>query len=164
MSRRPALRRSVVPMLTSGLDMDDAAAVAQELGAGALSITALTASVAVVISLIVHRHSLSRRLASVARRWGLLPARPPRPVGPPIERLARDLRRLRREAWEHEPGTPVAKHRGVVMAYDDRLVDACRALGIHTDLAHLKFEVERETERLRVEYEIEKSGIALSAG
>ena len=55
----------------------------------------------------------------------------------------------------------MAKYRGAVAAYDDALVDACRALELTTELSALPDGVERESERLRVEYELERAGIDL---
>jgi hypothetical protein len=53
----------------------------------------------------------------------------------------------------------MAKYRGAMAAYDDALLDACRALDLSTDLSTLPEGVERESERLRVEYELERAGI-----
>ena len=70
----------------------------------------------------------------VGRILGLIPPPPPAPIGMPLERIAADLRRLRVEARRHDPGMPVAKYRGIVAAYDDALLDACRALDVPTTL------------------------------
>lgn len=58
-----------------------------------------------------------------------------RPWGPPIERIAADLRRLH-AALEadgratRQPLGAAAKHRGLVLAYDDALRAACVALEV----------------------------------
>jgi hypothetical protein len=49
----------------------------------------------------------------------------------------------------------------VVRAYDDLLLDACRALEVQTSLASLPEGIERESERLRVEYELERAGLPI---
>lgn len=56
-----------------------------------------------------------------------------RPKGPPIERIAADLRRLRRELVVLETGSRPGKAlrlRAVSMAYDDALRAACVALEV----------------------------------
>lgn len=82
-------------------------------------------------------------------------------MGPPLERIVRDLRRLEPEARRPREGTTNAKHRGVVLAYDDLLLDACRAVDVPTPLASLPEGIERESERLRIEYELERAGLLM---
>lgn len=56
-----------------------------------------------------------------------------RPSGPPVERLASDLRRLSKEIERletlDEPGR-MLKLRATVAAYDDTLLLSCRTLGV----------------------------------
>lgn len=82
-------------------------------------------------------------------------------MGLPLERIVRDLRRLQPEARRPRQGTTHAKHQGVVAAYDDLLLDACRAVQVPTSLASLPEGVERESERLRVEFELERAGLTI---
>lgn len=82
------------------------------------------------------------------------------PTGLPIERIARNLRRLQPEARQPCQGTSNAKRRGVVAAYDDLLLEACRAVEVPTSLESLPEGLERESERLRIEYELERAGIS----
>jgi hypothetical protein len=81
------------------------------------------------------------------------------PDGPPIERLAEDLRRLAAVLCAPGPISSVRRH-GVERAYDDALIHACRALGITEAIAETTG-WDREIERLRAETELERSGIVL---
>lgn len=127
---------------------------------GVLSIAATIAVAAALISLLLQAGRIWLAGQALLQRVGLLPAPPPRPVGMPMERIAHDLRRLRVQTV-HRPGEPWARHRGIVAAYDDALGDACRALGIETDLAELAPGLDRDGERLRVEAAVERAGIDL---
>ena len=42
----------------------------------------------------------------------------------------------------------------IVAAYDEALLDACRALGVPTELDRITDALERESERLRAEHEL----------
>ena len=78
----------------------------------------------------------------------------------PLERIAADLRRLHGEVRRHPRGHADGEVRGDVAAYDDALLDACRALDLSTDLSELPEGVERESERMRIEFELERAGIS----
>jgi hypothetical protein len=126
---------------------------------GVLAIAIATAVAAAAFGLVFYNGELMAMTVRVGRLLGFLPPPPAAPVGMPLERIAADLRRLRVEAGRHQPGMSMAKYRGAVAAYDDALVDACRALDLTTDLSTIPEGVERESERLRVEYELERAGI-----
>ena len=79
----------------------------------------------------------------------------------PIERIAADLRRIRPQALRMATGTPYSRRQAIVAAYDDALLDACRALGVSTELDRITDALERESERLRAEHELEKAGVDL---
>jgi hypothetical protein len=100
--------------------------------------------------------ALARRLA---RAVPLVPPEPERPAERSIEVLAADLRRLHAEARAPRPGVTMARQRGIVAAYDDMLLLACRALAIETTLAEIPPGVERESERLRVEFLLGDAGL-----
>lgn len=131
--------------------------------AGLLSLATTVVIVAVAIALVLNGRAILGRVRALLRDLGVLRAPPPRPTAMPIERIARDLRRLRGQVSRRE-GEPVARHRGVVAAYDGALVDACSALGIATDLTALPDGADRDAERLRVETEVERAGIDLRPG
>ena len=131
---------------------------------GVLAIFMATAVVAVVFGTVLYAGEMVALTVRVGRLLHLIPPPPPRPVGMPLERIAADLRRLRLEARRHPPDMSMAKYRGAVAAYDDALLDACRALDLSTELPTLPDGVEREFERLRVEFELERAGINLQEG
>jgi hypothetical protein len=79
----------------------------------------------------------------------------------PIERIAADLRRIRPQAVRPPAGTPMARRRAIVAAYDDALLEACRALDVPTELDRVSDAIERESERLRTEAELERAGVRL---
>jgi hypothetical protein len=90
---------------------------------------------AAVFGLATHAGSVGRLLRRTLR-WVRPPA--PVPAAVPLERIASDLRRLARLIQSYEiPGAavPVAKRRAAQRAYEDRLADACAALGVPHRLA-----------------------------
>lgn len=129
--------------------------------AGVLRILAAVVLVAVVTGSVLYSRKIATASVRVGRFLRLLPAAPPTPLGHPLERIVRDLRRLQPEARHPREGMPVEKLRGVLAAYDDLLLEACRAVEVSTSLASLPEGLERESERLRVEYELERAGILI---
>lgn len=100
------------------------------------------------------------RIESLLREWWDTRPRRIRPAGPPVERTAADLRRLK--GLLAEPcHLSAVRYDGLRQAYDRLLVDACETLEIPQDLdrsgswAH-------EVERLRIEIELERCGLVLS--
>ena len=93
------------------------------------------------------------------RALGLVKPEPPVPAGMPIERIAADLRRIRVQARRPVTGMPMARRRAITAAYDDALLDACRALDVPTELDRISDDLERESERLRTEAELERAGV-----
>ncbi|ANY06054.1 hypothetical protein [Pseudonocardia sp. HH130630-07] len=71
------------------------------------------------------------RLPGVVRRArrGRGRAAPPAPVGPPLERLVADLRRLERMRRDPRPTTWVQRV-ALLAAYDEVLLATCRAVGV----------------------------------
>lgn len=99
---------------------------------------------------------------ALLRRCRLL--RPPRVdvPPPPVEQLAADLRRLAASVRDLPRGTSRARQRGLLMAYDDVLVAASRALGVPHALDTLPPGFDREIERARVEGALEAAGLRFS--
>ena len=128
-------------------------------GLDALTIctVALGAAAAVVVC-------CTDRVLSVVR-WlrprVLTPDAPPRPAGPPIEDVARHLRRLRREALAPAPGAPMLRRQAAMAAYEDVLLQAARALGVPDTLSDLRPGTDREAERLRIEHLLRSAGLVL---
>ena len=107
--------------------------------------------------------SLSRRqrrgLARLDRCFGPHepPAATPDPL--PIEKLAADIRRLRRQRAGIAQRSPVWRA-AVEDAYDERVTLACKRLDITAHLTELTG-VDREIERVRLEGELEAAGLTL---
>jgi len=95
-------------------------------------------------------------LAAIRRRREV-----PGPAGPPIERLAQDLRRVRRSLTDLPPDAPMVRRRATSQAYDALLGQACVALDVPNWLPDLPEGVEREVERLRVEESLRRAGLAV---
>lgn len=124
---------------------------------------AITFGPVVLVGLLVHLSRLVRRAA--ARR-----GRPaPRPTGPPLERLVADLRRLDRLRRGPQQATRV-RRLALLAAYDDVLLDVCRAVGVENPplRAHVEaggtqgaLDADREFARLRTEAAIETTGVRI---
>jgi len=128
---------------------------------GVLMLALITLSVVVVVWCVFNWSRLGAWAVAIGRRFHLLPPPPPTPLGMPIERISADLRRIRARALAQAEGMPLVQRRAVLAAYDDALLDACRALGVHTDLEAMNDDLDRESERLRTEVQLERSGIVL---
>jgi hypothetical protein len=81
-----------------------------------------------------------------------------RPIGPSLESVVGNLRRLRREV-RGRPPTQV-RRLALLAAYDDTLVQACRIVGVDAPLMAAT-ESERPFARLLTEAQLEDAGIAL---
>lgn len=79
---------------------------------------------------------------------------------PPIEWLARDLRRLDRQRRGGITLESDVLLEAVMQAYDERLCLACECLGVRENLQPLDG-MDREIERVRVEGALEKAGLEL---
>lgn len=126
---------------------------------GVLSLTVTIGVAAAVIGLVLYARELLGLARRALLRTGLVTAPPPTPPGPPVERLARDVERIHRDLIRLPAGTPLARRRGILAAYDDALADACRAMQVPQRLEELPAGVEREIERLRVEEALAATGI-----
>jgi hypothetical protein len=113
-----------------------------------------------VMAALLHGRSLTERCVAVGRRCHLLPRAEAPPPGPPLEKLAADLRRLRPEVRRPRPGVTMARHRGVVAAYDGVLIQTARTLAVATTLADLPDGIDHEAERLRLEHALEQAGLS----
>lgn len=89
--------------------------------------------------------------------------RPHAPVSEhrPIERVAADLRRVRRALACFGPGDSAVKKFAARQAYDALLVQACAALEVEHRLWTLPEGVDREIERIRVEESLRRLGLSL---
>jgi hypothetical protein len=128
---------------------------------GVLMLGLITAGVVGTVWCVFNASRLADWASAAGRRLGLLPPQPPVPLGMPIERIVTDLRRMRPQALRPASGMPMARRRGIIAAYDDALLDACRALGVDTALDRVTDDLERESERLRTEHELARAGVEL---
>ena len=126
--------------------------------AGVVSLAAITAIGAGVVGSALYGPALLRTARRAAVRLGLVAPDPPM-LPPAVERLARDVQRIRSDLATLDPHTPVARRRGVVAAYDDALVDACRALGLPDLLHDVPDGLDREVVRLEVEEQLVAAGL-----
>jgi hypothetical protein len=112
---------------------------------------ALTLLTAVTIVVALARRREARRPAAPAQA----------PAGPPIERLAADLRRLRKllEMTENRTDQPgkYLRCRAVHIAYVDVLTSACRELEVQPPDRGVEFAP--QTEIYRVESELRRRGL-----
>ena len=82
--------------------------------------------------------------------------------GAPLERLAADLRRLR-EVVRGDAHRSAAQQLGNRLAYDQVLMQACSMLEIEHELSEQTSGMERDIERFRVEAELERAGMTVTA-
>jgi hypothetical protein len=128
---------------------------------GVLYLTEVTMVGAAAVWCGLNLHRLGALGVRLGRRLRLLPPVMPAPTGMRIERIVADLRRIRPQAMRPATGTPMVRRVAIVAAYDDALLDACRALGVPTELDRITDALERESERLRAEHELAKAGVDL---
>ena len=103
-------------------------------------------------------HAITRR----CRRWRT----PPQiPLGPPIEQIAANLRRLQDWLDLYDESAPLpgmaTKVTATLLAYDRVLGDACRALDVTESLEDTRG-FEHEAERLRVQALLADAGLRLA--
>lgn len=82
--------------------------------------------------------------------------------GRPVERIAADVRRLRAQVDAATASTAqpakALRRRALLAAYDDVLVEACRALDVREDLRHTRGDL-LFVERCRVELALRDAGL-----
>lgn len=95
-------------------------------------------------------------------RWWRRRREPEVPAGPPIEKLAADLRRVHRLLAELPDGASAVRRYGTRQAYDALLVQACREVEVEHRLDDLPEGFDRGIERLRVEESLAERGLSVS--
>jgi hypothetical protein len=129
--------------------------------AGVIVLAEVTLMGVTVVGCVLYLDQVIEGGRRIGRRLHIVPPAAPVAVGMPIERIAADLRRIRPQALRPPTGTPYSRRQAIVAAYDDALLDACRALGVSTELDRITDALERESERLRAEHELGKAGVDL---
>ena len=126
---------------------------------GLLRVVGVASVPVLIFAAIGHAPELLTRAGAACRRWHLFGPTPP-PLGPSLEKLAADLRRLYPLAHFPQPGVRIAKYRGILQAYDEHLVSIAQVLEVPTSLTDLhENSFEREAERLRVEHALIRAGL-----
>jgi hypothetical protein len=126
--------------------------------AGPVALLLCTLMLGAAVGLALYQAELGRVVRGVRTRLSPPPARPSTPS---IEEVAASLRRVRREVLSPLPGTPMARRRGTVAAYDDLLALAARALGVPDLLTGMREGADRDAERLRLEHFLRHAGLVL---
>jgi hypothetical protein len=101
---------------------------------------------------------------ALSRVWRRFSPAPMEPVGPPIEDIAKSLRRLQQWLDSYADSRPIPGKATKVMAttnaYDRVLVEACRALQVREGLEGTDG-LDREAERLRMQSALVDAGLVL---
>jgi hypothetical protein len=126
---------------------------------GFLKVIAISLIPVVLFGAALHLRQFVERCRALGRRARVLPTPFPAPTGPPLEKLAADLRRLRPEVRSPRPGIAMARQRGIVAAYDSVLIRTAEALDVPTTLGELT-DLDHEAERIRLEHALEQAGIS----
>ena len=127
---------------------------------GLLLVVALSVAPIAVVSALVRLNLVYEAFMFLGRRVYLISTPPEAPAGPPLEKLAADLRRLRQDARAPRPGLSTARHLKALVAYDQTLVATARALDIPHTLAEVPDGFDREVERRRVERALTAAGLS----
>lgn len=129
---------------------------------GLLQLLLYTGVAAAIIAVVLYQATLRRWLVRAGRALHVLPPPPVLPHDPPIERLARDLRRLRAQTLHHRPGESRVRRDAALAAYDQALVEACRELDLPDTLSMVPPGTDREAERLRIEWLLAQRGLDIT--
>jgi len=127
---------------------------------GFLTVIGISLVPVAIMAAFLHAGGISVRFVALGRRLHLLRPPEPQPAGPPIEKLAADLRRLRPVVRSPQSGVGLARQRGFAAAYDGALIRTAKALGVPTTLAELPEGIDHEVEQLRLEYALELAGLS----
>ena len=128
---------------------------------GLAVVAASVAACFVLVLVVFDTDAVREALGRAGRTLRLLPPEPPVPAGPPLDVLARDLRRLAVLTRTPPPDQSHVVRSGAVAAYDDALGQACAALDLPDTLGPLRPGPERDAERLRVEWLLRQRGLEL---
>jgi len=127
----------------------------------------LTATVAICVLALLPANRVALHVKvvdAVSRRWHRFVPAPAEPVGPPIEDLAKSLRRLQQWLDSYAESRPIpgkaTKVIATTNAYDRVLVEACRALQVSEGLDGTDG-LDREAERLRMQSALVDAGLVL---
>jgi hypothetical protein len=135
-------------------------AESQAVTAGVIQFVVLSILPPLMLWLALHGGPIVRLVSRAVTR--LRAVRPPvRLAGPPLERIAADIRRIAHGIETMPPHAPLARRHGALLAYDDALAAACRALGVEERLTTMPLGPARHAERLRIECELQYEGLVI---
>ena len=126
---------------------------------GLLWVAAISLTPLLAVYLLVRVNLLYELCVRLGRRAYLFHTPPELPVGPPLEQLVSDLRRLRPEARSRKPDVSNARQKKILADYDATLVATARALEVPTTLTQLRDGWERDAERFRLEHALTLTGL-----
>lgn len=126
---------------------------------GLLEVVGLALAPVAMVSVLVRMNLIYEAFMRLGRRLSLFQTPLERPSGPPLEKLAADLRRLRPEA-RSRTADPSGRRNQSMTAYDAALVATARALDVPTTLAELREGWERDAERFRLEHALTVAGLS----
>ena len=136
------------------------AAESQSVASGVVQFGVFSVAPALVLWLVLRAAPIARAGRRIVSR--LRAVRPPlRLAGPPLEQTAADIRRIAAGIQTMPVQAPLAQRHGALLAYDDALVEACRALGVEERLNAMPLGPARHAERLRIECELQYEGLVI---
>lgn len=125
---------------------------------GIIQLVLLALAPTAVLWVLLHCSRFGEWATSFGRRTGVI-RQAERPLGPPLEQIAADIRRIAASIESLPPGTPGARRQAVLLAYDEALAAACQALGVDDTMTSMPPGLARDAERLRIECELEYAGL-----
>jgi hypothetical protein len=125
----------------------------------ALSTVILATGFGALWLLVYHQGAVGESVLRAARRIHLAGPEPEVLPNRSLQEIARDLRRLHRVVHAPLPGESAVRRTGRLAAYDDLLLQACRALDLPDLLTGLPEGREREAERLHLEFLLARAGL-----
>ncbi|RYP84786.1 hypothetical protein EKO23_14835 [Nocardioides guangzhouensis] len=125
----------------------------------ALSTVILSVGFGALWLFLCHQGEVGEAVLRAARRLHL--ARPEPEVLPnrPLQAIARDLRRVHRLVQAPGPGESALRRTARLAAYDDLLLQACRALDVPDLLTGVTEGTERDAERLHLQFLLAEAGL-----
>lgn len=136
-------------------------ASSQSVAAGILQLALLSFVPVVLCWVLLNRIRVGEAAVRLGRRYGVVPPPKALPAGPPLEKIAADIRRIAFTMQNLPPRAPHIRRQGAMLAYDEALSAACRALGVDERLSAMPIGPKRDAERLRVECQLEFAGLII---
>ncbi|MET0143219.1 MAG: hypothetical protein ABW328_00285 [Ilumatobacteraceae bacterium] len=136
-------------------------AASQGVASGIVQVAVLSVAPTLCLWLALHSRPFFRLMGRAVRAVQAAVHPPVTPAGPPLEKIAADIRRIVAGIEALPARVPLARRHGALLAYDDALAAACRALGIEDTLTSMPIGTRRDAERLRIECELQFEGLVI---